>query len=386
MKNKEFYYSIEDDQQIGPVSFSELEKAKVPFGTKVWFDGLEDWEMLENIPELLELLSDPQEAQQSKQYKVTDPEIFQHPQDILAINGLKKLKGFDLVVKLMFKWGYEKIRYTHLISNSIKVDSKQVPRIYDIFRDSVNKMDMNEPFLFIESGDEINAYATGVENPYVVLSRGLIEQLDDNEIKFVIGHELGHIKCNHVLYSTLMGFLADFASVISSKGLGLATIITQGMEIALYNWYRKSELSCDRAGLLVCEDIDACITTLIKLAGGAKDFQGELNKESFIEQADLYKELDSNFLDLAYKYFFIHKRTHPDCVVRAKEIKDWSESNEYKNILSGNIEHIKIKELEDSKTGEISAIEEKPDLIDDVADVIQDASTGIKNFFMGEKK
>ena len=183
-----------------------------------------------------------------------------------------------------------------------------------------------------------------------------------------------------------MGFLADFASVISSKGLGLATIITQGMEIALYNWYRKSELSCDRAGLLVCEDIDACITTLIKLAGGAKDFQGELNKESFIEQADLYKELDSNFLDLAYKYFFIHKRTHPDCVVRAKEIKDWSESNEYKNILSGNIEHIKIKELEDSKTGEISAIEEKPDLIDDVADVIQDASTGIKNFFMGEKK
>ena len=90
-----------------------------------------------------------------------------------------------------------------------------------------------------------------------------------------------------------MGFLADFASVISSKGLGLATIITSGMEIALYNWYRKSELSCDRAGLLVCEDIDACITTLIKLAGGAKDFQGELNKESFIEDKKDTSHIDA---------------------------------------------------------------------------------------------
>jgi Zn-dependent protease with chaperone function len=377
MKNKEFYYII-DGEEIGPVSFLGLEQAGIPLGTMVWFEGLEDWEMVDNIPELLELLSNQNKTSNSKKYKVTDPEIFQHPQDIIAINGLKKLKGFDLVVKLMFKWGYEKIQYIHLISNHLKVDSKQVPGIYEIFRDSVNKMDMKEPLLFIEPEEKINAYATGIENPYVVLSRGLIEQLDDTEIQFVIGHELGHIKCNHVMYSTLMGFLTDFSSVIASKGLGLATIITTGMEIALYNWYRKGELSCDRAGLLVCGDIDACITTLIKFAGGAKKFQTELNKKSFIEQASLYKELDSKLLDFAYKYFYIHKNTHPDCVVRAKEIKTWSESNEYQNILSGNIQNLTIKDLDESETEEVPDIEEKPDLI-------QDASSKIKKFFSEPK-
>ncbi len=99
MKNKEFFYSIENDQQIGPVSFTELEKAKVPIHAKVWFEGLENWEILENIPELIDLLRNKPDELNAKVYRASDPEIFQHPHDIEAIRGIKKLKGIDFIAE-----------------------------------------------------------------------------------------------------------------------------------------------------------------------------------------------------------------------------------------------------------------------------------------------
>ena len=371
------YFYISEGTNLGPVSKEELIDLNLAMDTPVWFEGLNSWETIETIPELVESYQKKIETLNQPSVKIKECSHFQHPQDISAIKVLKKLKGLDTLAKLMNQWGYEKMLYTELISNCVKVDSEQLPKIYNILKESCIKMDVEEPLLFIEGIDSVSAYVSGIEKPMMVISRGLIEQFSDEEIKFIIGHELGHIKCNHVLYSMLMGFLNDFATLISSKGLGIATLLTTGIETALYNWYRKGELSCDRAGLLVCEDLKPAISSFMKIAGGGKYFQEQLSDGAFLKQADLYEELNSNLVDLFYKFLAIKKRTHPDTVVRAKELKEWYDSDEYRYILSGETEKLKpvgTNANSDQQIGKDS------DIIEDLADKFNNVSSGIKEF------
>ena len=265
-----------------------------------------------------------------------DPKIFQHPSDIKAINALKVMKGFDVICHKMMEYGYEKVQYINLIGNHVKVTSKQCPRIYDIFKDAVSALGVEEPTLFIGQNSDMNAYTSGSEKPFIVLNTELVKELSDDEIQVVIAHELGHIKCKHVIYIMVSEFITDFVGAVSGATLGLGGLLSAGLELALYNWYRKAELSCDRAALLATGNLDACVSTLMKLAGGSKEIALQMDPDEFVKQADLYKELDSSLLNKVYKFLLVRYQSHPFAVLRAKEITEWANSEQYKNILSGN--------------------------------------------------
>ena len=193
---------------------------------------------------------------------------FQHPSDIQAINALSKLKGFDLICHKMMEYGYEKAKYIDLVANHVKVSPRQCPQIYAIFKDAVETIEVSEPTLFIGQSPELNAYTSGSERPFIVLNSTLVEMLTEDELHVVIGHELGHIKCRHVIYIMVADFVRDFADAISGATFGLGNLLSSGLELGLFNWYRKAELSCDRAALLITQNLDACLRVQMKLAGG----------------------------------------------------------------------------------------------------------------------
>ena len=99
-KTKKFYYSI-DDQEVGPLSFSELELANISLDTTVWFEGLKNWQRLGDIPELVDLLANKTGENRVKNFRASDPEIFQHPDDINAMREIQKLKGIDQIVEVV---------------------------------------------------------------------------------------------------------------------------------------------------------------------------------------------------------------------------------------------------------------------------------------------
>lgn len=316
-----------------------------------------------------------------KTFNNISPVAFQYPLDIQAIDALKKLKGFDFLCHKMIEYGYEKVRYIDLVANHVKVTPRQCPKIYEIFKDAVETLDVSEPALFIGQSPELNAYASGSENPFIVLNSTLVEMLTEDELLAVIGHELGHIKCKHLIYTMVADFLRDFVDILSGATFGIGSLLSSGLELALFTWYRKAELSCDRAALLVTQNLDACLKVLMKLSGGSKVIAEQMNVEEFVKQADLYKEMDNDTLNKIYKFLLTRYQTHPYSVLRAKEIKMWAESDEYRKILQGDYQRIEQeqKKLEGNTTTEIPSPSATIGTTKDAA--VGFVKTGIKGLF-----
>jgi predicted Zn-dependent protease len=177
----------------------------------------------------------------------------------------------------------------------------------------------------------VNAMALGTNTPFIVLNSGLVELLDAEELRAVIGHELGHILSGHSVYRTMLYNLIILAQRIAWMPIGYIGLraIIWGLE----EWYRKSELSCDRAGLLAGQDLDASRRVLMKLAGGSR--LAEMNADAFHDQAREY-DAAPDLRDSILKLLQLQGNTHPFAVVRFAELDHWVQSGEYERILAGD--------------------------------------------------
>ena len=153
--------------------------------------------------------------------------------------------------------------------------------------------------------------AIGKDRPFIVLTTGLVNLNDEEELRFVVGHELGHILSGHAVYRTMLLILIQLSIRIAWMPIGYLGLraIIWGLE----EWFRKSEVSCDRAGLLAGQDVDAARRALMKLAGGPQ--LSELNPDAFREQAREYDAVP-DLRDSILKLLQLQGNTHPFAVVR----------------------------------------------------------------------
>lgn len=264
------------------------------------------------------------------------PSAFQHPLDRQATENLKKIKGFDWLVKKYIEYGIERMEYVNHIGGAIRVGPRQMAKHYAMLLECCSILDVPEPELYVMQGG-VNAYTSGHNNPFIVLQTDLLDIMDDNEVMAVIAHELGHIKCGHVLYKMMARGIKPLLEMASSMTMGIGGLVGAGVEIGLFIWDRRTELSSDRAALLVLQDVRPCVTMLMKLAGGTKRHAEALSAEQFLNQARAYKEgLDQSMLDRFYRFMANTSYTHPFPVERARAIDEWVNSPEYNNIIAGN--------------------------------------------------
>jgi Zn-dependent protease with chaperone function len=181
---------------------------------------------------------------------------------------------------------------------------------------------------------DLNAFTTGVKKQIIVLNAGLIDAMTEGELFFVIGHELGHIKSGHVLYSEIARLLPAIVETMGAATMGITNLLSKGFRIALVRWQQMSELTADRAGFLACQDVNAAIGAMIKLAGLPLKFSKAVNSEDFIAQAREFQSYDSDKLDWITKFLIDMGQSHPWTVMRAHEFLGWIDSGEYDRILS----------------------------------------------------
>ncbi len=187
------------------------------------------------------------------------------------------------------------------------------------------------PELFISQDPRVNAMALGTDKPFVVITTGMVDLMDAEEIRWVIGHELGHVLSGHSVYRTMLYYLVALAArlaLVPFAWVGLKAVIW-GLE----EWHRKSELSCDRAGLLVGQDVAAARRALMKLAGGPH--LAEFSHDAFLEQAREYDAVP-DVREGLIKLLQLQGTTHPFAVVRFAELDRWAAEGEYRDILAGN--------------------------------------------------
>jgi RNA polymerase subunit RPABC4/transcription elongation factor Spt4 len=162
--------------------------------------------------------------------------------------------------------------------------------------------------------------------------------LTEAELLAVIGHELGHVKCQHMLYKT-MAYILRYLGVEALNNLlpaGMGRLASLPLQLAILHWERMAEFSCDRAALLVVQDETVVANALAKLAGGSQKIMPELNLSQILQQAREYDEADEQFLEKLFKVNMMLLQTHPFPIVRAKEIVDWSATEQYRAIMRGD--------------------------------------------------
>lgn len=174
-------------------------------------------------------------------------------------------------------------------------------------------------------------FSNGEKHRRIVMMSGSADLFTDDEMMFVLGHELGHMACGHKPYHMLLEtFYMPFVNDAAFKAW--ASII----KLPLMEWYRISDYTADRMGLLCCQDINAAITTMIKKAGLPKKCYNNIDVLGFIQQAREFEDNFTDTMDRVVKVLSIRSAEFPWLVVRAGKLYDWYHSDEYKQIIDKN--------------------------------------------------
>ncbi len=268
-----------------------------------------------------------------------DSAAFEHPGDRTALEALRKTPGLDRLFRWLSDAGAERLLRLQFTADAIRVSPRQCRRLYNDLREACAILDVREPELYLSQHPFPNAFAFGMQRHTLVLTTSLVDLLSDSERLQIIGRELGHIKAEHMLYRTMARALADLLQEATQVFTIPAALMSQGILLALSAWFRKSELTADRAGLLVAQDAEVCVSTLLKLVGGSQKLMDDLNPAEFARQAELYEDMDDDLLSLYYKIGMILHQTQPFPAVRAREIVDWSHTEQYARLLRGDYPH-----------------------------------------------
>ena len=260
------------------------------------------------------------------------PKSWQHPADRAALAALKKVPGLDLLLQKVVGGTTERsLRLIHLAS-TVRVTENQFPKVHKLHKEACAIFNVEKmPELYVAQTPLLNASAIGVNNPFIVLNSSMVDALDEEELLCVIGHELGHCVSGHVLYKTLLALLIRFSVYFVNIPIG--NISLMAIIAALREWDRKSELSADRAGLLVVQNPDVSYKLLMKMAGGPRIEEMDTN-EFFLQAAEYEK--GGNIVDSVYKLMNLLGRSHPFGVLRLTELKAWVDNGSYGKILGGD--------------------------------------------------
>ncbi len=232
--------------------------------------------------------------------------------------------------------------------NAVAVSPKQYPQIYTIGEECAGKLGIGIPQIFVEYSPVINGFTIATDDvaPMIVLSSALVDAMEFEELTFVIGHECGHIHNLHGVYNTAVELMTNTLAIAVLQSVpALSTLkwlIQGGLMLFMMRWSRCAEVTCDRAGVICCEDINIAQMALAKLATGGVDRLQKINLQEYIKQISHVQSTPVRFLELFQTHPLIPKRIEAirlfaDCDI----LSDWCPSLNF----SGSCRKSEIDEL-----------------------------------------
>lgn len=209
----------------------------------------------------------------------------------------------------------------------------------DLVDDCAKTLCMPPPAVFVQPDPgKIQAYVTGLKEPYIlVLSAGLINAFEDSpqELRFVIGHELGHLKCQHTrmgAYSAAILTLLKRVDETALKDLNVLPPLAFGRYLS---WCREAEISADRAGLLCCQDPQVAYNALATLGHGLRQqsryVSGQIDPDELKEET---RQWENRPLVESLRVLRKWQGTHPFIEDRMAALKWWWQTGEPATILA----------------------------------------------------
>lgn len=259
---------------------------------------------------------------------------FRHPLDLEATKALKQIPGVDILVRNLLGQMAEQFFYVENIASSILVGEQQLPQFHKLLIEACQVLDLEPPQLYVRQHPVPNAYTFAMrgKQPFIVIHTSLLELLTPEEVQAVIAHELGHLKCDHGVYLTLVNLVVLAAGQLPNLG----GFVAQALQSQLLEWVRCAEFTCDRAALLATQDPKVVMSLLMKLSGGSPTLASQLNLDAFLAQARAYDDISNTEMGEVLKSARTSQLTHPLPVLRAREIDRWASSRDYQNLLESH--------------------------------------------------
>jgi Zn-dependent protease with chaperone function len=181
---------------------------------------------------------------------------------VIAVTATATLCGSVVFVAagLAFAYLSNFQRHDALVRQAEPVVPQTLPGLVALVELARRRLGVQPVRAFVAASRVLNAYTFGLSDPkVVVLYAGLFRALDEDEVLFIIGHELGHVRLGHTWLNSLVGGMAGIPSPLSAGVI---------LQFAFRWWSRACEYSADRAGLLACRNLDKAISALMKIGGG----------------------------------------------------------------------------------------------------------------------
>jgi Zn-dependent protease with chaperone function len=254
---------------------------------------------------------------------------FIHPADAAALENLKAIPLFNTCVHTFLKLGVERFVHGVFLSKNIRLSDRQLPEIYKHLPPICDLFGIPVPDLYLEMSPYPDAYTIGEENVSICLTSGLLEIMNEEELRAVIAHECGHIVCQHMLYHTLAQFLLYTGANLFMP----LDVVAEPLKMGLRYWNRRCELSADRAGAVAVGSSKPIISTMIRLAGGPKSITDAVDLDVYLEQAEAYERLSDSTWDKTLQSVAVQFTDHPFLAVRAREIKQWGATEQFQQLV-----------------------------------------------------
>jgi Zn-dependent protease with chaperone function len=260
------------------------------------------------------------------------PRAYQHPADRAATAALARVPYLDEVVRRLIALGYERALRAASLGSSVRLGQRQLPHVWVLHRQVCHALDLEPvPELYLTAFPIANAATIGTDNPIVVLHSELIRLLDDDGRRAVLAHEAAHVHSGHVLYQTALIILLRLGA--SARLPLLAGLPLLAIQLALLEWFRAAELSCDRAAALLTRDPLAMCRALMVISAG--EAAADLSLDAFIAQAGDY-ETGGSGTERLTRLTQDLRLTHPMPVRRVRALLDWVRAGDYDRIVGGD--------------------------------------------------
>ncbi len=238
--------------------------------------------------------------------------------DLQMLRAMKKAKPLEMAIGSLVRASKAMLR-NQFLGTTVKVGPRQLPRIHRLAKECAHTLGVPMPTVYVVNNPFMNAYTYGTdEDSFIVIHSKLIDDFNDQELKFVIGHEMGHIQNKHVVYMTALRLLTFQRNVLMS-------LLSPFIKAGLLAWARRAEVTCDRAGALCTGDVEVAQTSFLKMACGSSKLYGELDIDAYLEQFEQGKKGVGRLTEIT--------ASHPYLPKRIKALQLFAESDVYRQAV-----------------------------------------------------
>ncbi len=234
---------------------------------------------------------------------------------VIAFTAAATLCGSGLFVlgMLVFAYAANRVHHDDLIKRARRVSSQSTPGLARAVAAAAARLQPGPVQTYVAPGAQLNAYTFGLTDPkVVVMFAGLLRNLDEEETRFVVGHEMGHVRLGHTWLNSMIGGMAGIPSPFGAAVL---------LYFAFRWWNRACEFSADRAGLLACGRPDKAVSALVKLTGALTPAEQQLA----LVRLDAEDDDPANVLGELLS-------THPMIVRRIDALRRYAASADYRRL------------------------------------------------------